>query len=83
MARPTTKNVKDNPNYHKEYYLKKRNPIQCECGGRYDHSTRARHVKTKRHRLYEEQKKIDSIQWERCSGCQRHELSCRCGSTWY
>jgi len=36
-------------------------------------------------KLEQDKNKEEEIEWERCDGCNRHELSCRCGvgSPWY
>ena len=60
-ARSPTLNVEKRQerekNYHKQYYqetkdeqnIKKKKKVDCECGGKYCHSDKARHFKTKRH----------------------------------
>lgn len=41
------------------YYMEK---IQCDCGGKYDRTTKARHMITNKHRKFETNKIMETIQ---------------------
>jgi hypothetical protein len=62
-------NIDDRKLKHKQYYQKNKDKLlkmaktkqQCECGSFYCYSTKTRHMKTKKHRKYEQKKNRDSL----------------------
>lgn len=65
--------------------IRAENSIDCDCGGRYTPKNKSKHMKTKKHRDYEERNKInclhcgeDTFEGVECENCGENYNQERC-----